>query len=77
MTSTWATPLGDVRAYSSRVGEAWRVLGPHALAYHRAELANDIDVLRQPLAMEETTKPRGWRVALLQRQQLRLLASTY
>jgi hypothetical protein len=59
------------------VGEAWRVLGPHGLAHHRAELANDIEVLRQPLAAEETEAPRGWRVSIFQRQQLRLLASTY
>jgi hypothetical protein len=77
MMSTCASALCDVRSYSSRVGEAWRVLGPHALAHHRAELANDIEVLRRPLAAEETEAPRRWRVALLQRQQLRLLASTY
>src|SRR5437016_706403 len=54
MMSTCAPALSDVRSYSSRVGEAWRVLGPHALAHHRTELANDIEVLRRPLAAEET-----------------------
>jgi hypothetical protein len=77
MMGTRASALSEVRAYSARVGEAWRVLGPHGLAHHRAELANDIEVLRRPLAAEESEAPRTWRVALLQRQQLRLLASTY
>jgi hypothetical protein len=76
MVMAWVPASGEVSSPSIRVGEAWRVLGPQALAYHREELANDIERLRRPLAsVVEPT--RGWRVGLIQRQQLKVLASTY
>jgi hypothetical protein len=76
MVNGWVPASGEISSFSVRVGEAWRVLGPQALAYHREELANDIESLRRPLAAADEPA-RGWRVGLIQRQHLKLLASTY
>ena len=67
---------GGAGSASARVGAAWRELGPHALAHHRAELFRDLAALRAPA--ESSAEPtRGWRVGPIQRQRVKLLAATY
>jgi hypothetical protein len=80
MTVNRNNPFSDATSASARVGAAWRALGPHARAWHRATLATDIEALRQAVERADAAEVRrswGRRMSARERQELRLLASTY
>jgi hypothetical protein len=78
MNTTTTFGYGDANAPSARVGAAWRQLGTHARAHHRAELAKEIAALRAPQVPDGERGPQWqWRWNPIRRQQLKLLAATY